>query len=63
MVSPGTQRKVWKHYRKGQEIDKRPSKEYLAVMKEAIREVAQQEEKLKPAKELPLFEPRKEENG
>jgi hypothetical protein len=30
---------IWKHYRPGQEIDKNPTKEYLAVMKEAIASV------------------------
>jgi hypothetical protein len=33
------QRRIWKHYRPGQEIDKRPTAEYLAVMKEAIESV------------------------
>ena len=31
---------VWKHYRAGQERDKRPSKEYLAVAFQAIKAVA-----------------------
>lgn len=43
LVPREIQRLVWKHYRKGQEIDKRPSKEYLEVMKLAIRSVAEQE--------------------
>lgn len=43
MVPIDIQRRVWKHYRKGQEIDKRPSPEYLEVMKEAIGAVAKRE--------------------
>jgi len=43
MVPIDIQRRVWKHYRRGQEIDKRPSKEYLEVMKEAIEYVARKE--------------------
>lgn len=39
MVPADIQRRVWTNYRPGQEVDKRPSKEYLAVMQEAINEV------------------------
>lgn len=38
------QRKVWKHYRPGQEVDKRPSREYLEVMKEAVEAVWEREQ-------------------
>lgn len=34
------QSRIWKHYRPGQEVDKKPSVEYLAVMREAIDAVA-----------------------
>ena len=47
MVPPEIQKLVWKHYRPGQEIDKCPSREYLAVMKRAIDSVAEQEGLLK----------------
>lgn len=36
---------VWRHYRPGQEIDKRPTREYLEVMKQAIDAVAHAEGK------------------
>lgn len=39
MVPKEIQRAIWKHYRPGQEVDKRPTKEYLAVMKLAIEAV------------------------
>lgn len=45
MVPINIQRKVWLHYRPGQEIDKRPTREYLEVMQEAIDHVAMQEGK------------------
>lgn len=35
--------KVWKHYRQGQEIDKKPSKAYLLAAQEAIDYMAQKE--------------------
>ncbi len=38
------QRKVWRYYRPGQEVDKQPSAEYLAVMKEAIQAVWEREQ-------------------
>lgn len=37
------QREIWRHYRPGQEVDKRPTPEYLAVMKRAIDAVAGRE--------------------
>lgn len=40
LVPKHMQLKVWKHYRKGQEIDKQPSAEYLDAAKEAIDSVA-----------------------
>lgn len=40
LVPKNLQLKVWRHYRKGQEIDKQPSAEYLAAAKEAIDSVA-----------------------
>lgn len=36
MVPKRLQRLIWKHYRPGQEIDKRPTRAYLDVMDEAI---------------------------
>ena len=36
-------RAVWAEYRPGQEIDKRPTAEYLAVMRAAIESVAEKE--------------------
>jgi hypothetical protein len=44
MVPRRLQRLVWKHYRPGQEIDKRPTREYLDVMKRAIRAVSMVEQ-------------------
>ena len=46
MVPQSTQRLVWKHYRPGQEVDKRPSKEYLEVTALAIRQVREKEQKI-----------------
>ncbi len=43
LVSRPTQRLIWKHYRTGQEVDKRPTLEYLDVMKTAIEEVWKKE--------------------
>lgn len=43
MVPRDTQRLIWKYYRPGQEVDKRPSPEYLLVMKVAIEQVYQKE--------------------
>ena len=43
MVPARTQSLVWQHYRPGQEIDKRPTLEYLAVQQTAVGEVAAKE--------------------
>lgn len=43
MVPCEIQRRVWAHYRPGQEIDKQPTAKYLEVMTEAIEAVAAQE--------------------
>ena len=43
MVPRFLQYAIWKHYRPGQEIDKRPSVEYLEAMRQAINAVAVQE--------------------
>lgn len=43
MVPRDIQRRVWAHYRPGQEIDKRPTRQYLEVMNEAIQAVAARE--------------------
>lgn len=43
MVSKPLQKKVWAAYVPGQEIRKNPTREYLNVMREAIREVAAKE--------------------
>jgi hypothetical protein len=48
------QQAVWRHYRRGQEIDKRPTPEYLAAAKAAIDAVAAKEGRRDPQKELPL---------
>ena len=34
---------VWKHYRIGQEVDKKPTREYLAAARAAINAVAEKE--------------------
>ena len=44
MVPLHLQRLVWAHYRKGQEVDKRPSEEYMRVQRLAIEAVAQAED-------------------
>lgn len=43
MVPKDIQALVWKHYRPGQEIDKRPTREYLLAMKAAIDAVRHEE--------------------
>lgn len=43
MVPFPLQQLVWKHYRRGQEIDKNPSAQYLEVMRKAIEAVAAEE--------------------
>jgi hypothetical protein len=40
MLPRDLQREVWRAYRPGQEVDKRPSAEYLDVMKRAVDAVA-----------------------
>lgn len=45
MVPREIQAAIWRHYRPGQEIDKRPSIEYLKVMKDAIDAVAEKDKK------------------
>lgn len=45
---------VWKHYRNGQEIDKRPSPEYLQAMEAAIEAVAGAEARMEAARERQL---------
>lgn len=43
MVPREVQLLVWKHYRPGQEIDKKPTREYLAAMKSAVEAVIKKE--------------------
>lgn len=43
MVPRDLQRAVWATYRPGQEIDKRPTKEYLEIARAAIQAVAAKE--------------------
>jgi len=43
MVPRAIQLRVWQHYRSGQEIDKKPSAEYLEVMREATQAVKAKE--------------------
>lgn len=43
IVPKPQQLEIWRHYRPGQEVDKRPSAEYLAVMKATIDLVARAE--------------------
>lgn len=43
MVPPALQAAVWRHYRPGQETDKRPTREYLDAAHAAIRAVAERE--------------------
>lgn len=43
MVPRSLQKKVWDTYRPGQEIDKRPTTEYLKAADEAVRAVAKKE--------------------
>lgn len=48
MVPEPLRRAVWRTYRPGQEIDKRPSAEYLEVMQSAIDAVAAKEARKAP---------------
>lgn len=43
---------IWKNYRPGQEIDKRPTAEYLHIALEAIEAVAKKEEQNRQALRL-----------
>ncbi len=43
MVPRDLQREIWHTYRPGQEIDKRPSREYMDVQQRAIAAVADRE--------------------
>lgn len=45
MVPPPLQREIWRTYRPGQEIDKRPSAEYMVAFKNAQSAVAAEQEK------------------
>jgi hypothetical protein len=47
MVPYPIRQRVWRHYRPGQEVDKRPSMDYLAAMEEAIQSVRKLEEKIR----------------
>ncbi len=40
MVPRDVQLRIWRHYREGQEQDKRPSVEYLAAFRDAVTAVA-----------------------
>jgi hypothetical protein len=44
MVPKSIQARIWQHYRPGQEIDKRPSPEYIEWMHKAIQAVAEREQ-------------------
>jgi len=46
MVPKPLQEEVWKHYRRGQEVDKDPSREYLVAARNAINAVAEKEGQL-----------------
>ncbi len=52
MVPRDLQREVWRTYRRGQEIDKRPSPDYLMAARNAINAAAAKEGKPQPR--LPL---------
>jgi len=45
MVPLAIRSNIWALYRRGQEIDKKPSKEYLLEMRRAIAVVAEKEGK------------------
>lgn len=47
MVPLALQRAVWRYYRPGQEVDKKPSRDYLAAARAAIDAVAAIEAKEK----------------
>lgn len=50
MVPKAVQDLIWQHYRAGQEIDKRPTVEYIAIAFASVSCVA-----LKEGRELPRF--------
>jgi len=54
MVPRELQRAVWATYRKGQEIDKRPSADYLTAARAAIEAVAAKEAAQPKQEELSL---------
>ena len=43
MVPQAERNEIWRHYRPGQEVDKRPTPEYLVAMKAATDAVARVE--------------------
>ena len=45
LVPARLQREVWRHYRKGQEIDKQPTRAYMEAQRAAIEAVAKAEER------------------
>ncbi len=49
MVPRPQQQAVWRHFRSGQEADKRPSKEYLIAARTAIEAVAALEPRPSPS--------------
>lgn len=51
LVPKLVQQLIWKHYRPGQEVDKRPSMEYLCVAFVSVSCVA-----LKEGRDIPHFE-------
>lgn len=57
MVSKRSQDEVWRYYRNGQEIDKRPSREYLAAARQATTEVARKESNKPPEAHQPSLWP------
>lgn len=52
MVPEGLRLRIWQTYRRGQEVDKQPSQEYLTVMKKAITAVAEKEVQQRQRREL-----------
>jgi len=56
MVPAEIQRRIWLLYRPGQEVDKRPTGQYLSAMKDAIAAVAKAEEDQRQ-KSLPFGAP------
>lgn len=56
MVPQVMKKRVWLYYRKGQEIDKQPSPEYMRAQQAAIQAVAEKEGKLGPEEPQDLVE-------